>query len=49
VRTVDRGQLLAIAGWLVVHFTRNQIKLSPERTGERLVALLAGRRAALSR
>lgn len=36
----DRDQLLAIAGWIVVHFTRNQIKLEPERTGERLRALL---------
>lgn len=45
----DRDQRLTIGGWVVVHFTRNQIKLSPERTGERLVALLAGRRAALSR
>ena len=40
----DRDQLLAIAGWLVVHFTRNQIKLQPERTGERLAALIAARR-----
>lgn len=40
-RDRDRDQLLAIAGWVVVHFTRNQIKLEPERTGERLLALLA--------
>ena len=37
----DRDQLLAIAGWIVVHRTRNQIKLEPERTGERLRALTA--------
>ena len=40
----DRDQLLAIAGWLVVHFTRNQIKLDPGETGRRLVALVASRR-----
>ena len=39
----DRDQLLAIAGWLVVHFTRNQIKLAPRETGRRLVALVASR------
>lgn len=38
-RDSDRDQILAIAGWLVVHFTRNQIKLEPERTGRKLVAL----------
>lgn len=43
-RDKDRDQLLTIAGWLVVHFTRNQIKLLPERTGERLAALIAARR-----
>lgn len=37
----DRDQVLAIAGWLVVRFTRNQIKLRPDRTGERLKALTA--------
>ncbi len=35
----DRDQLLAIAGWIVVHFTRKQIKLMPEVVGPRLVAL----------
>jgi very-short-patch-repair endonuclease len=40
----DRDQLLAIAGWLVVHFTRKQIKLDPEETGRRLAALVSGRR-----
>ena len=42
----DRDQLLAIAGWIVVHFTRNQIRLEPRETGRRLVALVEGRRAA---
>ena len=40
----ERDQLLAIAGWLVVHFTRNQVKLSPELVGPRLAALVMGRR-----
>lgn len=35
----ERDQLLTIAGWIVVHFTRNQIKLEPERTGRKLLAL----------
>lgn len=34
-----RDQDLAIAGWIVVHFTRNQIKLDPVGTGLKLVAL----------
>lgn len=36
----ERDQLLTIAGWIVVRFTRNQIKLEPERTGRKLVALI---------
>lgn len=35
----DRDQLLSIAGWKVVHFTRDQIKLEADRTGRRLLAL----------
>jgi len=35
----ERDQLLTIAGWIVVHFTRNQIKLEPERTARKLLAL----------
>lgn len=35
----DRGQLLAIAGWRVVHFTRDQIKRHPGEVGRRLLAL----------
>jgi very-short-patch-repair endonuclease len=35
----DRDQLLLIAGWRVVHFTRDQIKLHRAETGERLAAL----------
>jgi len=42
----DRDQLLVIAGWVVVHFTRNQIKLEPERTGRKLAALIERRVAA---
>lgn len=38
----DRDQLLSVAGWRVVHFTRNQIKLQAERTGRRLLALTLG-------
>ena len=38
----ERDQLLTIAGWIVVHFTRNQIKLEPEKVGPRLVALITG-------
>ncbi len=45
----DRDQLLTIAGWSVVHFTRNQIKLEPERSGRKLVALLEARVAAAGR
>lgn len=37
----DRDQLLSLAGWRVVHFTRDQIKRQSERTGRRLVALTA--------
>ena len=37
----DRDQLLAIAGYLVVHFTRDQIKHARAETGRRLVALTA--------
>lgn len=39
----DRDQLLAVAGWRVVHFTRDQIMLGAERTGRRLVALTTPR------
>ncbi len=35
----DRDQHLAMAGWRVVHFTRDQIKHQPEQTGRRLAAL----------
>lgn len=35
----DRDQLLTIAGWIIVHFTRNQIRLRPEVVGPRLAAL----------
>ena len=35
----ERDQDLILAGWIVVHFTRNQIALDPERTGRKLVAL----------
>lgn len=35
----DRAQLLAIAGWNVVEFTRDQIKKRRPETGRRLVAL----------
>lgn len=38
-RDRDRDQLLTIAGWIVVHFTRRQIKTAPEVVGPRLVAL----------
>lgn len=38
----ERDQDLVIAGWIVVHFTRNQIKLEPKKVGSRLVALIAG-------
>ena len=34
-----RDQDLIIAGWIVVHFTRNQIALAPEVVGPKLVAL----------
>jgi hypothetical protein len=39
-RDRERDQLLAIAGWRVVHFTRDQIKKQRAETGRRLVALL---------
>lgn len=39
----DRDQLLSIAGWVVVHFTRDQIKHDREGTGHRLLALTRGR------
>jgi len=35
----DRGQLLSAAGWKVVHFTRNQIRHSPEIVATRLLTL----------
>lgn len=40
----DRDQLLAIAGYRVVHFTRNQIKLARTETARRLVALTTSSR-----
>ncbi len=41
-RDRDRDQLLSIAGWRVVHFTRDQILHGRAETGSRLVALTAG-------
>lgn len=41
-RDADRDQLLSIAGWRVVHFTRRQIKRQRIQTGRRLVALTRG-------
>lgn len=38
----DRAQLLSMAGWKVVRFTRDQIKLDRELTGRRLQALTSG-------
>lgn len=35
----DRDQLLSVAGWQVVHFTRDQIVHKRAQTGHRLVAL----------
>jgi hypothetical protein len=35
----DRDQRLAIAGWRVIHFTRNQIRHEPAEVGRRLLAL----------
>lgn len=35
----DRGQLLAVGGWRVVHFTRDQIRHKRTETGDRLAAL----------
>ena len=40
----DRDQLLALAGWQVVRFTRNQIKHQPELVGNRLLALVSAPR-----
>jgi hypothetical protein len=37
----DRDQILIIAGWRVVRFTRDQIRNHPEEVGTRLRALLA--------
>ena len=42
----DRDQLLSMAGWQVVHFTRDQIKREGDRTGRRLLMLTSGRRLA---
>lgn len=49
-RDRERDQLLAIAGWRVVHFTRAQI-LAREECGRRVAALTsaASRRAASER
>ncbi len=41
-RDRDRDQLLSIAGWRVVHFTRDQILHGRAETGSRLVALTVG-------
>jgi very-short-patch-repair endonuclease len=38
----DRDQLLRIAGWDVVHFTRDQVVRRRAQTGNRLVALTRG-------
>ena len=38
-RDADRDQLLALAGWRVVHFTRDQILRRRAETGRRLAAL----------
>lgn len=38
----DRAQLLAMAGWIVVEFTRAQIKNGRGETGRRLLALTLG-------
>ncbi len=35
----DRDQLLSLAGWRVVRFTRDQVVAKAERTGRRLLAL----------
>lgn len=35
----DRDQVLSLAGWRVVHFTRDQVKYRADLTGRRLVAL----------
>jgi hypothetical protein len=35
----DRDQLLSMAGWMVVHFTRDQIKKKRAETGRRLLTL----------
>ena len=37
----DRAQLLALAGWRIVRFTRDQIKKARAETGRRLLALTA--------
>jgi very-short-patch-repair endonuclease len=39
----DRDQLLSMAGWRVVHFTRDQIKRRRDDTGRRLAALTSRR------
>lgn len=38
-RDRERDHLLTIAGWRVIHFTRNQIRHEAEATGRKLVAL----------
>lgn len=43
-RDRDRDQLLSIAGWRVVHFTRDQIVRDRTQTGNRMVALTGVRR-----
>ena len=42
-KDADRDQLLSVAGWRVVHFTRDQARLSRAETGRRLAALTAAR------
>ena len=44
----DRDQLLALAGWQVVRFTRKQIKHEPELVGRRLSALVSAPRLVLN-
>jgi predicted transcriptional regulator of viral defense system len=35
----DRDQILSLAGWRIVHFTRDQVKHRADQTGQRLLAL----------
>jgi predicted transcriptional regulator of viral defense system len=47
-RDADRDQLLSIAGWRVVRFTRDQIKHRPDEVGRRLSGLTRDPLEALS-